>query len=216
MPSHIYSMVGLWEDSIASNLHSLEVRKDYYHAMDFTLYAHLQLAQDAKAQAMIERAREVAASAKESDLGMNTALSAMPARLVIERGDWKGAAALPVTPTTSPMAESLSRFTRGLGMARKSFMQATRLDPDNAWVRWAAESIRRTTGAAPAILPNIGGSLPNDCFAETLGLPTLWVPHSYAGCSQHAPNEHALGSIMREGLQMMTGLFWDLAEEGHP
>ena len=103
-----------------------------------------------------------------------------------------------------------------ISMARKSFMQATRLDPDNAWVRWAAESIRRTTGAAPAILPNIGGSLPNDCFAETLGLPTLWVPHSYAGCSQHAPNEHALGSIMREGLQMMTGLFWDLAEKDHP
>ena len=101
-------------------------------------------------------------------------------------------------------------------MARKSFMQATRLDPDNVWVRWAAESIRRTTGAAPAILPNIGGSLPNDCFADTLGLPTLWVPHSYAGCSQHAPDEHALGSILREGLQMMTGLFWDLAEEGVP
>ena len=103
-----------------------------------------------------------------------------------------------------------------ISMARKSFMQATRLDPDNAWVRWAAESMRRTTGNAPAILPNIGGSLPNDCFADTLGLPTLWVPHSYAGCSQHAPNEHALGSILREGLQMMTGLFWDLGEKGIP
>ncbi len=103
-----------------------------------------------------------------------------------------------------------------ISMARKSFLQATRLDPDHAWVRWAAESIRRTTGAAPAILPNIGGSLPNDCFAETLGLPTLWVPHSYAGCSQHAPDEHSLGSILREGLQMMTGLFWDLAETGVP
>ncbi len=100
--------------------------------------------------------------------------------------------------------------------ARKSFMQATRLDPDNAWVRWAAESIRRTTGAAPAVLPNIGGSLPNDCFAELLGLPTLWVPHSYPGCSQHAPNEHALASILREGLQIMTGLFWDLAEGERP
>jgi acetylornithine deacetylase/succinyl-diaminopimelate desuccinylase-like protein len=103
-----------------------------------------------------------------------------------------------------------------IGMARKSFMQATRLDPDNPWVRWAAESIRRTTGVTPAILPNIGGSLPNDCFAEVLGLPTLWVPHSYAGCSQHAPNEHALGSILREGLQIMAGLYWDLAEEGVP
>ncbi|MDB5923910.1 MAG: hypothetical protein JWN13_2846, partial [Betaproteobacteria bacterium] len=63
------------------------------------------------------------------------------------------------------------------------------------------------------VLPNIGGSLPNDCFAEVLGLPTIWVPHSYAGCSQHAPNEHVLAPIMREGLQMMTGLFWDLAED---
>lgn len=103
-----------------------------------------------------------------------------------------------------------------IGMARTSFMQATRLDPDHPWVRWAAESIRRTTGAKPAILPNIGGSLPNDCFSEVLGLPTIWVPHSYAGCSQHAPDEHVLTPILREGLQMMTGLFWDLAEEGQP
>jgi acetylornithine deacetylase/succinyl-diaminopimelate desuccinylase-like protein len=103
-----------------------------------------------------------------------------------------------------------------IGLARKSFMRATRLDPENPWVRWAAESIRCTTGVNPAVLPNIGGSLPNDCFAETLGLPTLWIPHSYAGCSQHAPNEHVLGPVMREGLQMMTGLFWDLAEEGTP
>jgi hypothetical protein len=72
----------------------------------------------------------------------------------------------------------------------------------------------RTTGMRPAILPNIGGSLPNDCFAEVLGLPTLWVPHSYAGCSQHAPDEHVLAPILREGLQLMTGLFWDLGEKG--
>lgn len=103
-----------------------------------------------------------------------------------------------------------------IGMARKSYMPATRLDPDNPWVTWAKESIRRTTGNTPAVLPNIGGSLPNDCFAKTLGLPTLWIPHSYAGCSQHAPNEHALGSILREGLQIMSGLFWDLAERDRP
>ena len=103
-----------------------------------------------------------------------------------------------------------------ISMARKSFMQATRLDPDHPWVKWAAESIHRTTGAKPAVLPNIGGSLPNDCFSEVLGLPTIWVPHSYAGCSQHAPNEHVLAPILREGLQIMTGLFWDLAEEGVP
>ena len=100
--------------------------------------------------------------------------------------------------------------------AKKGFFHATRLDPDHPWVRWAADSIARTTGMKPAILPNIGGSLPNECFADTLGLPTIWVPHSYAGCSQHAPDEHVLAPILREGLQMMTGLYWDLAEKGVP
>jgi hypothetical protein len=96
-------------------------------------------------------------------------------------------------------------------------MRATRLDPDSPWVRWAAASIEKTTGAKPAILPNLGGSLPNDVFSETLGLPTLWVPHSYSACLQHAPNEHMLGAIAREGLAIMAGLFHDLgAMEGAP
>ncbi len=89
-------------------------------------------------------------------------------------------------------------------------MAATRLDPDHPWVRWAGASVTTTTGSPPAILPNLGGSLPNDCFAEVLGLPTIWVPHSYPACSQHAPNEHMLVRVAREGLQIMTGLFWDL------
>lgn len=91
---------------------------------------------------------------------------------------------------------------------------ATRLDPDDAWVRWCLASISRTTGRTTRLLPNLGGSLPNDAFAEILGLPTLWVPHSYPGCSQHAPNEHILGSVAREALQLMAGLFWDLGEQG--
>src|SRR6185503_17932244 len=103
-----------------------------------------------------------------------------------------------------------------IDMARKSYMRATRLDPEHPWAKWAAESVERTTGTKPAILPNVGGSLPNDCFAEVLGLPTVWVPHSYAGCSQHAPDEHVLAPVLREGLQIMTGIFWDLAEERAP
>ena len=75
-------------------------------------------------------------------------------------------------------------------------------------------SIAATTGANPAILPNLGGSLPNDCFADVLGLPTIWVPHSYPACSQHAPDEHLLARVAREGLAIMTGLFWDLGEPG--
>ena len=97
--------------------------------------------------------------------------------------------------------------------ARSETMRATRLDPENPWVRYVAASIERTTGAKPAILPNIGGSLPNDCFADVLGLPTVWIPHSYPGCSQHAPDEHMLGSIARQGLAMMTGLFFDLGDD---
>lgn len=92
-------------------------------------------------------------------------------------------------------------------------MRATRLDPDNAWVRFAMQSMQRSTGIAPALLPNLGGSLPNDVFAGTLGLPTVWVPHSYPGCSQHAPDEHLLASVVRQALQLMTGLFWDLGDQ---
>ena len=92
-------------------------------------------------------------------------------------------------------------------------MAATRLDPDNAWVRFAMDSIRRTTRQDPVLLPNLGGSLPNDVFADILGLPTVWVPHSYAGCSQHAPNEHMLAPVVRQALELMTGLFWDLGEQ---
>jgi len=92
-------------------------------------------------------------------------------------------------------------------------MAATRVDPDNDWVRFALRSIEQTTGQKPALLPNLGGSLPNDVFADILGLPTVWVPHSYPACSQHAPNEHVLAPVMREGLLMMAGVFYDLGEQ---
>jgi acetylornithine deacetylase/succinyl-diaminopimelate desuccinylase-like protein len=99
---------------------------------------------------------------------------------------------------------------------KKAYFPATRLDPDHDWVRWAAKSITETTGKRPAILPNLGGSLPNDIFASDLGLPTIWVPHSYASCSQHAPNEHMLAPVAREALAVMTGIYWDLGEAGVP
>jgi acetylornithine deacetylase/succinyl-diaminopimelate desuccinylase-like protein len=89
---------------------------------------------------------------------------------------------------------------------------ASRTDVDSPWVNWTAESIRQTTGKAPAILPNFGGSLPNDVFSEGLGLPTIWVPHSYPGCSQHAPDEHILLPVTEEALAIMAGVFFDLGE----
>lgn len=106
---------------------------------------------------------------------------------------------------------------QGFGMVKAqvtTVFPASRLDPNNPWVSWASRSIEKTTGRAPAILPNIGGSLPNNVFEDTLGLPTLWVPHSYPGCLQHAPNEHMLASIASEGMAMACGLFHDLGHDG--
>jgi acetylornithine deacetylase/succinyl-diaminopimelate desuccinylase-like protein len=103
-----------------------------------------------------------------------------------------------------------------IATTREEMFQATRIDPEDPWVRWAAASIQQTTGSRPAILPNLGGSLPNDIFTDILGLRTVWVPHSYPGCSQHAPNEHLPPAILREGLQIMTGLYWDLGEGTTP
>jgi acetylornithine deacetylase/succinyl-diaminopimelate desuccinylase-like protein len=103
----------------------------------------------------------------------------------------------------------------GLSMVKVHAAQsfaASRTDLRSPWIKWAAASIRQTTGKEPAVLPNFGGSLPNDVFSEVLGLPTIWLPHSYPGCSQHAPDEHILVSVTEEALRVMTGLFWDLGE----
>ena len=89
---------------------------------------------------------------------------------------------------------------------RGSFFTASRLDPADPWAIWAKLSLERTTGHLPTVLPSFGGSLPNDIFADVLNLKTIWVPHSYAGCSQHAPNEHLLAPIAREGLGSDGGL----------
>jgi len=94
-----------------------------------------------------------------------------------------------------------------------AYFKATRTDPDHPWVRFTVASIAKTTGKDPAVLPNLGGSLPNEIFMETLGLPTIWVPHSHPGCSQHAPNEHMLLAAAEEGLAMMAGLFYDIAAQ---
>src|SRR5919106_1358160 len=88
MPAHIYSMVGMWQDSITSNLSALEIQPDYYHAADFTVYAHLQLAQDVTAAKMIEQALATAERGdRPPSLANYTAKIAMPARYVLERAD---------------------------------------------------------------------------------------------------------------------------------
>ncbi len=92
---------------------------------------------------------------------------------------------------------------------------ATRFDPTDPLVDWVLDVMKQSSDKKPALLPNLGGSLPNEVFADILGLPTLWVPHSYPACGQHAVDEHMLISIAREGLEIMTRLFWDLGCRGN-
>ena len=80
-------------------------------------------------------------------------------------------------------------------------------------VPWAAQSLERTLGEPPVVLPNSGGSICNYIFQDYLHVPTIWIPHSYAGCSQHAPDEHVLMSVLREGTAITAGLYWDLGEQ---
>ncbi|WP_270938189.1 M20/M25/M40 family metallo-hydrolase [Falsiroseomonas oryzae] len=87
---------------------------------------------------------------------------------------------------------------------------ASRTDPDDPWVRMVAESLERSAGRAPNVVPNSSGSNPSDMFQEELGLPVIWIPNSYAGCNQHGPDEHALAPLLREGLGLMAGLWWDI------
>ncbi|CUH51946.1 M20 family metallopeptidase [Shimia marina] len=92
----------------------------------------------------------------------------------------------------------------------------TRLSPTHPWAQFVARSIEETTGKAPHVLPNLAGSLPNDIFVDHLGLPTIWVPHSYRGCCQHAPDEHVLKPLCREALGLMAGVFWDIGAGDAP
>jgi acetylornithine deacetylase/succinyl-diaminopimelate desuccinylase-like protein len=91
---------------------------------------------------------------------------------------------------------------------------ATRLAPDDDWVRWVANSISLSTGKPTAILPNIGASLPNDIFAEDLNMRTIWIPHSYPGARNHGGDEHLPVSIAREAIRMMATLYWDIGDPG--
>jgi acetylornithine deacetylase/succinyl-diaminopimelate desuccinylase-like protein len=98
----------------------------------------------------------------------------------------------------------------------RAFFAASRLDPEDPWVRWATTSVVDSVGIRPSILPNMGGSGPIDVFSDVLGLSTLWVPHSYAGCAQHGADEHMLLSCTRQALAVMAGLFWDLGDTSRP
>ncbi len=93
---------------------------------------------------------------------------------------------------------------------------ATRTEPDHPWVVFAAQSLQRSANVKPAIVPQMGGSICNDVFTDILGIPTIWLPHSYASCSQHAPDEHILLPLCRSAMELMAGLYWDIGDGGVP
>ncbi|MSO91278.1 MAG: M20 peptidase family dipeptidase [Acetobacteraceae bacterium] len=95
-------------------------------------------------------------------------------------------------------------------------MPASRTDPHHPWVRWAVASMESTLGRHVQVIPNASGGLPGDVFVDHLGLPLIWVPHSYNGCKQHGPDEHLLAGVVREGMSAFAGLWWDLGEAGVP
>jgi hypothetical protein len=133
MPSHIFTRVGYWGESIASNAEAARVAmqsKDFaeqLHAMDYEVYAYLQLGQDQKAKAVIDEATNVAGFA-ETSLPGPYALAISPARYVIERGDWKAASELQVRPSPQAQAQAITCFARALGAARSGNPDAAKPD----------------------------------------------------------------------------------------
>ncbi len=123
MPSHIFTRVGYWSDSITSNAASAKAAKedrepaDQLHAMDYLVYAYLQLGQDRKAKAVIDEMLAVP-GVNPSMRGGLFAVAASPARYVVERGDWAAAAVLPVAASPVAYTEAMSHFARALGAAR--------------------------------------------------------------------------------------------------
>lgn len=123
MPSHIFTRVGYWKDSIASNVRSALAAKDskdghdQLHAMDYLVYAHLQLGQEKQARAVVEDMKTVTSFAETFFVGP-FALAASPARFAIERGAWKEAAELEVRANPAPQVVAISHYARALGAAR--------------------------------------------------------------------------------------------------
>jgi tetratricopeptide (TPR) repeat protein len=144
MPSHIYSMVGMWPESIDANLAAVRVSNEYAarvrldgvpggvpHSYDFMQYAYLQLGQDEKAKALMAQSAELYGKkvmGTPSVGGM--ARAAVPARYYLERQDWAGAAALQPMGLPFAPAEAITHFARALGAARGGDTSAAQADID--------------------------------------------------------------------------------------
>ena len=136
MPSHIFTRVGAWQDSVRVNRASASAGTDKtfdkWHAYDYMVYAHLQLGEDAAARKVVAEA--LSNPARVDHIATAYAYAAMPARLAIERGDWQAAAKLDVAPADGfpwakyPQAEAINAFARGLGAAMSGDPAAARAE----------------------------------------------------------------------------------------
>jgi hypothetical protein len=131
MPSHTYTRVGEWQESIATNIRSAGVASaegavgETLHANDYLMYAYLQTGQDSAAARVLAALPAVVA---RYDLNGPTtgappaaayfAMAAIPARYALERGDWSSATKLEAHQTAFPFADAISWFARGIGAAR--------------------------------------------------------------------------------------------------
>jgi tetratricopeptide (TPR) repeat protein len=126
MPSHIFTRVGAWQESDATNRRSFQVAAatgelgEAYHASDYAVYADLQLARDAAAHQQITDAFKVPAS---NNVAYTYAAAAMPARYALERGDWAAAAKLDPPTGGAPMTQAITWFARAIGGARSGDVQ---------------------------------------------------------------------------------------------
>ena len=133
MPSHIFTRVGYWQESIDSNIASGRAAKeagDFHeelHAMDYLVYAYLQLGQDKKAKDIIDEMNRTSGFT-ESALPGPYGRAASPARYAVERGDWKAAAALDVRPSPLPQVQAITYFARAVGAARSGDPAAAKAD----------------------------------------------------------------------------------------
>ncbi len=123
MPSHIFTRMGLWEDSVASNLAARRAAHDQgdigeeLHAMDYLTYAYLQLGQFSDAEQIVREAA-TASPLSVGDFKVGYAANVMPVRLAIERGQWSSAAALQPLADSSPQVAAIVYWARAVGQAR--------------------------------------------------------------------------------------------------
>ena len=133
MPSHIFTRVGYWKESIASNKVAQRVAKessdfhDQLHAMDYQVYAYLQLGKDKEAKAVLDEMTTVAGFTETFLVGPY-ALAVSPARYAVERGDWKAASELAVRPSPLAHVQAITHFARALGAARSGHPEAAKAD----------------------------------------------------------------------------------------